>query len=58
MTIGKWIADRDTDCFIIEDSDGNTLYEGRRTIYDPAEYIMCSLIVDIYTWKNVTVLSI
>ena len=58
MTIDSWIADRDTDYFIIEDSDGNTLYDARTTNKEPALYIMCSLIVDIYTWNGVTVLAI
>lgn len=58
MTIEKWIADRDTDDFIIEDTDGTTLYDGRRTNREPASYIMCSLVVDVYTWGNVVVLSI
>lgn len=58
MSIEKWIADRDTDSFIIEDEDGNTIYDGRKTRYEPAYYIMESVIIDLYTWNGVTVLAI
>lgn len=58
MSIEKWIADRDTDDFIIEDSDGVKLYDARTTNKEPALYIMCSLIVDVYTWNGVVVLEI
>lgn len=58
MSIEKWIADRDTDDFIIEDGDGMKLYDARTTNMEPALYIMCSLIVDVYTWNGVTVLEI
>ena len=58
MSIEKWIADRNTDRFIIEDSDGTTLYDARRTDREPAEYIMESLIIDIYTWNDIVVLAI
>lgn len=58
MSIEKWIADRNTDRFIIEDSDGTTLYDARCTDREPAGYIMESLIIDIYTWHDVVVLAI
>lgn len=58
MTIDRWIADRDTDVFVIEDSDGNRIYDSRKNIYEPALYIMDSMITDIYTWHGVTVLAI
>lgn len=58
MTIEKWIADRETDRFIIEDADGIIVYDARKTNKDPALYIMCSLIVDVYTWNGVIVLEI
>ena len=58
MTVETWINDRDTDRFAIYDESGRKLYDGRTTIYEPALYIMYSLIVDIYTWHGVTVLTI
>ncbi len=58
MTIEKWIADRLDDQFIIEDSDGNKLYDARKTLREPAYYIMESVIIDLYTWNGITVLSI
>lgn len=58
MTIDKWINDRDTDNFIIEDEDGRILYDARKTTRDPAYYIIESMIIDTYTWHGVTVLTI
>ena len=58
MTIDKWIMNRENDNFIIEDDDGNIVYDARKTERDPALYILNSLITDIYTWNSVTVLSI
>lgn len=57
MTIERWIADRMDDRFIIR-GDGRKLYDGRTTNYEPADYIMESLILDEYTWNGVTVLEI
>ena len=58
MTVDKWIMNRFDDNFIIEDEDGNILYDGRKTDRDPACYISNSKIIDIYTWRGITVLSI
>ena len=58
MTIDKWITERENDNFIIEDDDGNIVYDARKTVREPSGYIMNSLIVDVYTWNNVTVLMI
>lgn len=58
MTIDRWISDRMTDSFIIEDEDGKVLYDARRTLHEPAPYIMESLITDEYTWNGLTVLAI
>lgn len=58
MTIEKWIDNREDDNFIIEDETGETVYDARRTSREPAYYIMCSMIVDVYTWNGVTVLAI
>lgn len=58
MTINRWIADRITDLFIIEDEDGKIVYDARKTIHEPAGYIMDSVIIDEYTWNGLTVLAI
>lgn len=58
MTIERWLSEREDDNFIIEDEYGKTVYDARKTIYEPATYIMNSMIVDIYTWDAVTVLAI
>ena len=57
MTVNSWIADRDTDNFIII-YDGQKVYDARRTKYEPAPYIMESLITDVYSLNDVIVLSI
>ena len=58
MSVSKWIANRTNDNFIIEDEDGRTLYDARRTTYDPPYYIDNSIIIDTYTVDGVTVLTI
>ena len=58
MTIDKWITDRTDDNFIIEDEDGQILYDARKTTREPAYYIMDSMVIDTYTWHGVTVLTI
>lgn len=57
MTVNSWIADRETDNFIII-YDGQKVYDARRTKYEPAPYIMESLITDIYNLDDTIVLSI
>lgn len=57
MTVEKWIAERENDSFIIR-GDGRKLYDARTTTYEPAYYIMESLILDMYTWNGITVLEI
>lgn len=58
MTIDRWISDRTTDSFIIEDEDGKILYDARRTMHEPAPYIMESLITDEYTCDGIIILAI
>lgn len=58
MTIKRWFSEREDDNFIIEDENGKTIYDARKTLYEPESYIMNSMIVDIYTWDTVTVLAI
>lgn len=57
MTIEKWISDRSGDDFVIY-GDGRKLYDARTTKYEPAEYIMKSIILDTYTWNDTIVLAI
>jgi len=57
MTIENWIASRDDDDFVIY-GDGRKLYDARTTRYEPAPFIMESMVVDMYTWNGVTVLEI
>lgn len=58
MSVYKWIVNRETDSFRIDDEYGRTLYDARRTPYDPPRYIENSIIVDEYTTDGVTVLVI
>lgn len=57
MTIEKWIADRIDDDFVIY-GDGRKLYDARMTRYEPAPFIMESMVIDVYSWNGVTVLEI
>ena len=57
MTIERWIENRNDDCFVIY-GDGRKVYDARTTHYEPADYIMESLIIEMYTWNGVTVLEI
>lgn len=57
MTIDNWISERTDDNFIIV-YDGQKVYDARRTKYEPAPYIMESLITDVYSLDDVIVLSI
>jgi len=57
MSIEKWILNRDNDNFVIY-GDGRKLYDARSTRYEPAPYIMESMIQEEYTWNGVTVLEI
>ena len=58
MSIDNWIANRMNDRFIIEDEDGNIIYDGRKTDKEPPRYVMDSRIADVYTWHDVIVLAI
>ena len=57
MTIERWIENRTDDSFVIY-GDGRKLYDGRTPRYEPADYIMGSMVLDVYTWNGVTVLEI
>ena len=58
MNIDNWIANRMDNRFIIEDEDGNVIYDGRKTDKEPPRYVMNSMITDMYTWHDVIVLAI
>ena len=58
MTVETWIDNREDDNFVIEDERGDRLYDARKTPYEPARYIMHSMIVEVYTWQGVTILLI
>ena len=57
MTVDMWINERENDNFVIE-YDGKIVYDARKTLKDPAGYIRYSMIVEVYDWNGVTVLSI
>lgn len=58
MTVSDWMQARYDDNFIIDNDDGKTVYDARRTVYDPSNAIMNSVIVEVYRWDDVLVLSI
>lgn len=58
MTVSEWMMNRYDDNFIIDNEDGKTVYDARRTIYDPSLMIMESVITDLYNWDGVIVLEI
>ena len=58
MSVNDWILNRENDVFIIVDDDGNVVYDARSTEYEPQSFICNSLIIDIYVWGELIVLSI
>lgn len=58
MSIDNWISNRMDNRFIIEDEDGNVIYDGRKTDREPPRYVMNSMITDVYTWNDIIVLAI